>query len=412
MINDLKYYGGSKTVHEGDYTTWPNPCEEDLTALKRVVNGEKYHRVNNPIVAEFEKKLKKWSGFAGCRAINSGTSAIHIGMGYFSNKHKNVIVSALNWPGAVAPVYMAGMNPVYVDVDIKNACLDETSVLQKLNDGSANLVLATHLFGNVSYLDNVRKLMADNDYMDIFDDCSQGMDISRMFATDKKSCYTSGIAFSGNGAKHLASGELGVLLTMDKELIAYVDYISLSSSSRNGDRFFSPFTKGYNFRPNVFSCAVAISRLSSLKEQLNVRKKNVLYLNDQIKDLTGLKPLFNKDDENSNYYGAHFRICLEELGLPTKAAYRDFIVKLLYEEGVPISVWLKRPAWEYIDYKRTNCDIMDFPCTKLLLDTMFYITEVAGPNTEYTMNLFAQAIKKVWNFIENNTDFIISDIKK
>lgn len=412
MIDNLAYYGGKRVIKEGEYAVWPSPCEEDLLALKRVVAGEKYHRVNNPIVIELEEKLKKWSGFTEGRAVNTGTSAIHIGMEYFSQKHNTVIISALNWPSAVAPIYMAGMKPIYVDVNLEDACLKEDEVLNALEENSSALVFATHLFGNVSYLKKVRSYIADKESLEIFDDCSQGVGISRMFSHSEKTTYTNAIAFSGNGAKHLASGELGILLANNKELIEFVDYISLSSSSRNGERVFSPFTKGFNYRPNVFSCAIAISRLSSLDLQLYIRRKNMLYLYKNIKELKGIRQLFFPYDDFKNCYGVPYLIELNHLGLPEKSVYRDYIVDLLYAEGVPVSVWLKKPVWEYLDYEKTNCNIENFPNTKKILNTMFYITEIASPNTEDTMRKYTNAIRKVWNFVMENTNFIISEVEK
>ncbi|OWK24527.1 hypothetical protein AJ87_21605 [Rhizobium yanglingense] len=82
------------------------------------------------------------------------------------------------------------------------------------------------------------------------------------------------LALSGNGAKHLGAGELGFVITEDSNLIAHVDRLSLTSSSRNGERIFSPYSQGYNYRPNVFSSSIANLRVEKLDAQLQIRRKN------------------------------------------------------------------------------------------------------------------------------------------
>lgn len=399
-------------MKKGHYHIWPSPCEEDLSALKRVVSGEKYHRVNHPLVMELEQRLADWSGLSVCRVMNTGTSAIHTGAAYLSQRHgiRKAVVSALNWPSAVAPVYMAGMEPVYVDVELNSGCMAEKNVLEEFQ--SSSMVLVTHLFGNVAYLPDVRKQAAESEQMVILDDCSQGMGISRLLSSERAEVHTDCVAFSGNGAKHLAAGELGIIMGNEEELLKYVDYISLSSSSRNGERVFSPFTKGYNYRPNVFSCAIAIYRLETMTEQLAGRWKNSVFLWEQLNGLKGLHPIFSTDDKNANFYGAPFRVDPGELDLPDNSGCRDYIVDLLSAEGLPVSVWLKKPVWEYLDYNRTNCDLTAFPNTKRLLDTMFTVTEIAEPNNRDIMLTYASAFHKVWSFLEERREFALTEIEQ
>lgn len=411
-MNELAYFGGEKVLNEGDYSIWPSPCQEDLCALKKVVDGVKYHRVNNPIVVEFEEEIKRWTGFSGGRAVGTGTAAIHIGMEYYAQMHQKVLTSPINWPGAVAPIYLAGMKPVYVDVNLEDACMKDSAALDELGKGNASMCLATHLFGNVAYLPKTRSYVACRDNLCMFDDCSQGLGISRILSEGSESLYTNAVAFSGNGAKHLASGELGVLLSDDGDLITYVDYVSLSSSSRNGERVFSPFTRGFNYRPNVFSCSIATSRLATMTQQLRRRRENARTLYEKIRDLEGLKPLFGIMDDNACMYSAPFYIEMKSLGLPEQGVYRDFIVELLHAEGLPVSVWLSRPVWEYLDYEKPDCSIEDFTNAKRLLESMFCITEIAPPNSLETMQKYALAFRKVWSFVKANTDFVIAQVTR
>ncbi|TIU29177.1 MAG: DegT/DnrJ/EryC1/StrS aminotransferase family protein, partial [Mesorhizobium sp.] len=84
-------------------------------------------------------------------------------------------------------------------------------------------------------------------------------------------------------------------------------------------------------------------------------------------------------------------------GFPQGPAGRDFIIKLLQAEGVPVWVWLTRPVFEYLPAMRGRWNAADFPNTMRLLDTMFYVSEIAPPNDAEIMKLYADAFHKIWS---------------
>lgn len=90
------------------------------------------------------------------------------------------------------------------------------------------------------------------------------------------------------------------------------------------------------------------------------------------------------------------RIEPEALGFGPGPAARDFVVKSLQAEGVPIWVWLTKPVFEYLPGIRDDWRAADFPNTAKLLDTMFYVSEIAPPNNIEVMKLYAEAFHKVW----------------
>ncbi|WEJ08709.1 hypothetical protein N0Q90_01030 (plasmid) [Sinorhizobium sp. M103] len=71
-------------------------------------------------------------------------------------------------------------------------------------------------------------------------------------------------------------------------------------------------------------------------------------------------------------------------------------MKLLKAEGVPVWVWLRKPVFEYLPNVQDSWRAADFPNTMKLLDTMFYISEIAPPNDADVMELYAAAFHKVW----------------
>ncbi len=393
-VDELAAFGGTPAVRKDSVTAWPAASDLHLEALETVIKSGRFHRVNHPIVAELEERLAKWTNYWQFRAVATGTSAIHIALDCYKSGGRSVVTSALNWPGALGPIHFAGLQPIFVDVTLEDATLDPVMAGQYLSQDCAS-VLITHVFGNAAKLPAFRREVRRFGSVALVDDCAQaiGAVVSQRSGEPLDS---DAIAISANGAKHLGAGELGLVCSRHADLIDHVDRVSLTSSSRNGERVFSPMTQGYNYRPNVFSSAVALSRMNTLDFQLAERRRNAAYVWSVLSSLPGLHPLFDAANPDNSFLSLPLRIDCEVLDMPASPATRDFILDLLKAEGVPVCVWLTKPAFEYLPYWRNKWSIEDFPNTKLILDTMFYISEIAPPNDISVMRHYVDAFHKVW----------------
>ncbi|MEZ2127907.1 MULTISPECIES: DegT/DnrJ/EryC1/StrS family aminotransferase [unclassified Sinorhizobium] len=392
----LALFGGDPVVSPGRVTPWPAAKKKHLKALGTVVESGKYHRVNHPIVSDLERRLSDWAGNWSVRSVGSGTAAIHVELDYFKDRGTRVVTAALNWPGAVGPISISGLEPVFVDVDLHLGGIDQGAATSRFEPDVA-VVLITHLFGNNILTPKLRAAARTRGVV-IIDDVCQSIGAIKKIVNGVY-IDSDALALSGNGAKHLGAGELGFVVTNDPNLIQHVDHVSLTSSSRNGARIFSPNSQGYNYRPNVFSAAIARSRMKSLDQQLQKRRSNATLLWHMIKHLPGVMPLFDPNDHHQSMLNFPLRIELERLGFPPGPAARDFVVKLLQAEGVPVWVWLTKPVFEYLPGIREKWRAADFPNTMKLLDTMFYVSEIAPPNDAEVMKLYADAFHKVWDVL-------------
>lgn len=399
-VASLALFGGTPAVPPGRVTPWPAATKKHLTALAAVVESGRYHRVNHYIVANLEERLARWAGNWAVRAVGSGTAAVHIALDYYKHRGSRVLTSALNWPGAVGPISISGLEPTFVDVELNLAGIEPYTASEMLESGVA-AVLTTHLFGNNILAPNLRVAARAKD-VPLIDDVCQSIAATTPIV-DGAYIDSDVLALSGNGAKHLGAGELGFVLTKDMSLIEHVDQVSLASSSREGARIFSPNSQGYNYRPNVFSSAVADYRVEHLDRQLQGRRTNAATLWQGIRHLPGLLPLFDPSDKHNSVLSFPLRIVPEELGFPPGPAARDLILKLLQAEGVPVWLWLTKPVFEYLPSTRGKWSKGDFPNTMMLLDTMFYVSEIAPPNDVNVMKLYVNAFHKIWEALPNLT---------
>ena len=389
----LALFGGEPTIPVGIVRPWPAAEQAHEEPLKVVIESGRYHRVNHPVVSNLEQNLSVFAGGRRARAVGSGTAAIHIAVDHFKQKGLEIVTAALNWPGAVGPIAVTGAEPVFVDVNLVDAALDEPSALAALGERTGS-VLITHLFGGNIRCPRLRDAARAADVA-LIDDVCQSIGALQNIQ-DGHLLDSDALALSGNGAKHLGAGELGLLITDNDDLIDHVDRVSLTSSSRNGERVFSPDTLGLNYRPNVFSASLANARLLAIEEQLSARRQNSHRLWREVSACAGLLPLFDTGDLHHSFLNFPLRIDLEMLELPAGPVARDVIVEALRAEGVPVWVWLTKPVFEYLPAYRGQWTIDAFPNTKTLLDTMFYVSEIAPPNGTELMKSYGDAFRKVW----------------
>jgi dTDP-4-amino-4,6-dideoxygalactose transaminase len=391
--SELAIKGGQAVIKEGAVTNWPAATPRHVAPLRVVVESGRYHRVNHPIVTALEQSVSTFACGREARAVGSGTAAIHITLDYFRSRGNQVVTAALNWPGAVGPIAIAGLEPVFADVELGTASLDPDLAIEAVNPATG-AVLITHLFGGNSRCPRLRQKARANGTALLDDVCQsigalQRIDDGRLLDSDA-------LMLSGNGAKHLGAGELGFLVTDHSSLIDHVDRVSLTSSSRNGERVFSPDTLGFNYRPNVFSASLARSRLARMDEQLSARRRNATFLWPKLRECSGLVPLFDVTDGSHSFLNFPLRLDLDVLDMPHGPAARDVIVEALRAEGVPVWVWLTKPVFDYLPAFRGKWSAAEFPNTVTLLDTMFYVSEIAPPNGLGLMHAYADAFRKVW----------------
>ncbi|WP_225769604.1 DegT/DnrJ/EryC1/StrS family aminotransferase [Inquilinus sp. Marseille-Q2685] len=401
----LAAYGGRPVLSPERIARWPAPSLDHVSALIEAARSGRYHRVNHPIVSQLEDALGQWSGGLKVRAVGSGTAAIHIALDYLREHGPKILTPALNWPGALGPIHFAGLEPVFADVSLEDGCIDENEALAKLSP-EIGVLLLSHLFGNVSEVPRLRQTARTLDIA-IVDDCAQAIGAVRP-QPDAGRIDSDAFTLSGNGAKHLGAGELGFLCGTNGGLIEHVDRVSLSSSARDGGRVFAPMSYGLNYRPNVLSAAVALSRLPGLDEQLAARAENAAILRIGLSGLPGLRILHRFTEARNSYL--NFALLLEagELGLPAVPATRDFIVDLLLQEGVPVWIWLRRPAWAYLPFWPEEAERPPLPNTEKLLAGLFDIVEIAPPNGSDVMRAYIAAFEKVWTALPE----LAPDIRK
>ena len=126
-----------------------NIDDGDIEALQNFIKKNKYKIfTQSKMVKDFEKKWSKWLGVKYSVFVNSGSSANLLSMNLiriFYGKGE-VIVPSLSWVSDIASVIQNGLEPKFVDINLKNLAMNSKKILKLINK-KTKAVFLTHAQG-------------------------------------------------------------------------------------------------------------------------------------------------------------------------------------------------------------------------------------------------------------------------
>ena len=111
-----------------------------------------------PEVAAFEEEFSKFVGGRHCVAMNSGTSALHLGFIAGGIKPGDeVIVPSFSFAATANSVVLAGGVPVFADIDPKTFNIDPNHV-EKLITKKTKAIMPVHLYGHIAPMNEINAI--------------------------------------------------------------------------------------------------------------------------------------------------------------------------------------------------------------------------------------------------------------
>ena len=196
---------------------WPlmedNITKEDIDTL--IAFLEKMpHLTQSSNVLAFEKEWSDWLGVRYSVFVNSGASANLITMAALKHLYGRgeIIVPPLTWVSDIASVIQNGFEPVFVDINPKNLCMDDTQVISKLNDRT-RAVFLTHVQGFNGLTERLLRSLKERNIPLIEDVCESH---GATFMGRKLGSFGLVSNFSFYFAHHMSTIEGGIVCTSDE----------------------------------------------------------------------------------------------------------------------------------------------------------------------------------------------------
>ena len=210
-----------------------------------------------------------------CVAVNSGTSALHIGLlASGIGEGDEVIVPSFTFAATGNSVALSGAKPVFADVDPVTFTLDPASIEASITDKTA-AIMPVHLYGLPANMAEIVAI-ATKHGLKIFEDCAQ----AHAASIDGKHVGTFGIfgAFSFYPTKNMTSGEGGMITTSDPEIARKAAMLRNQGMEK---RYANEYV-GLNNRMTDIHASIGRVQLTKLAGWTKTRQENAAFLSSNI----------------------------------------------------------------------------------------------------------------------------------
>jgi perosamine synthetase len=282
-------------------------------------------RDGGPNVQEFERLVCSFVKSKYAIAVNSGTAALQAALYALDVKSGDeVVLPSFTFVATANSVVSVGAKPVFVDIRRDNYTMDPEDLRKKITK-KTKAIIPVHLYGNVSYIDEISEI-ARKSHIPIIEDAAQSM--GSTYRGKQTGTFSELGCFSLYAAKVMTSGEGGVITTSSEKLRDKLLMI------RNHGMVHGYDTRilGLNLRLPEINAAIAKVQMRKLAGFLKKRSQNAKILTELLSGADVTLPIPRKH-EKVNWY------------LYTiSSKNRDKISKTLNENGIGATVYYGTPV--------------------------------------------------------------------
>lgn len=374
----LKESSVQKTVFTKEFTRQESIPEEGIKRAVELLRSGRLHRYNTgpderSDVALLEKEFADYVGTKYCAALSSCGSAIYVALRCAGVKPGDRVLSnaftLAPVPGAIAN---AGAEPVFVEC-AGDYTIDLRDLDEKAGSSGARYLLLSHMRGHIVDMDQISGI-ADKYGLCLIEDCAHTM--GAQWGDRNTGTFGKIGCFSTQTYKHMNSGEGGLLVTDDQDIIAQAILYSGSYMLYHTHISRPPLEVFERYKKIIPNFSLRMSNLQAalLRPQLKALDKQVARWNERYHTLENeLNTIHHivvpKRHPKEHFVGSSLQFTLKDLT-------RDQMERFLEEcasRGVEIK-WFgwKEPkgytssfeSWRYISY------IPALSKTKQVLDCM------------------------------------------
>ena len=337
--NKLAILGGEPAVPKGMMKPWPPIDDTDREMVMASLNGGCH--TYGPNCQAFQKEFAEWNGNERAIFTNSGTAALHMAVaacGVGAGDH--VIVPAYSWSSSATCIIHHNGIPVFVDNDFETINLD-LDKLEAAITPRTKAIMVVHLHGLMADMDKVLAIARKHN-LKVIEDCCQAH--GAQFKGRKAGTFGDCAAFSFNENKTLCSGEGGMFVTDDEEIMGKATQVWSFGETREpaplnqGDHH--AYALGWMYRCTDLTAAFGRAQLTKLDYYFAVQRENGAVLNERLKNVKGLIPPVEPEGFTHNWYNYTSRIDMDAIGWTgPPQRMRDAVMRALNAEGVPAAVW-------------------------------------------------------------------------
>jgi len=304
-------------------TTWPHWPAYSRAELDVAHAVLKSGRVNYWTGSEGENFEREFAAYVGVRhaiAVANGSVALGAALrGLNLPPGAEVIVTPRTFVATVSEIVLAGLRPVFADVDADSQNLTVNTITEALSERTA-AIMAVHVAGWPCDMPAICELAQARGLV-VIEDCAQAHGAS--VAGRKVGAWGDIAAFSFCQDKIMTTGgEGGMIVTNRKDLAqrcwSFKDHgknrASMSAPANGSSYRWIHDSVGTNLRLTEIQAAIGRIQLTGLDEALAIRRKNAFELFVRLSGTRGLRLPVPSEEISHAYYKFYIFVEPAELG--------------------------------------------------------------------------------------------------
>lgn len=306
--------------------------EDDVRAVDEVIRGGMYW-TTGPKTKEFERNIAEYLGRKYAVVFNSGTSALHAALLAHRIKVGEVVVPSFTFIATSNALLMAGLKPVFADIEEKTFGLDPESVEAAITN-KTKAIIPVHYGGSPCMIRELRDLAEDHEVL-LIEDAAESF--GAKIGTDKVGDFGDSAMISFCQNKVMTTGEGGAVVTDSQDVFERLKLVRSHGRLDNMD-YFSTWKEmdyvvlGYNYRMSDVTAALGISQLKKIDRLIQMRRRKASRLTRGLEKLKSVIPPRPFKDYHPIYQMYTVRM---EKG----RGARDKLASYLGEKGISAKVY-------------------------------------------------------------------------
>lgn len=277
-------------------TAGPTISEKEVQYVTdAVIHGWNHH--HSDYIKRFEETFARYIGVKYAMATSSCTGALHLAllaMGVGAGDE--VIVPETTWIATVSAVEYVGAKPVFADIDPDTWVMDPNSVARLITE-KTKVIIPVHLYGNPVEMEPLWDL-AEKHGIDILEDAAPS--IGAEYKGRKTGSLGRAAAFSFQGAKALVTGEGGMLVSNDKDLMDRARLIG--DHGRDPNRAFWNFRIGHKYKMSNVQAALGLAQIERVEEIVAKKRQIFQWYQERLQDVPDFRLNVEKPWARSLYW--------------------------------------------------------------------------------------------------------------
>jgi dTDP-4-amino-4,6-dideoxygalactose transaminase len=244
----------------------------DGLSVQELVN--KHGNLLGDYIAEFESLISDFVKSTFVVALNSGTSAIHLGLIALNIKPGDeVLVSNFTYVASINPIFYLGANPILIDSEEKtwNMCPDllERAIKDRLSKGKKpKAIVVVHSFGMPAEISMILNI-ANKYEIPVLEDAAESF--GSLVGSKHTGTWGKVGVLSFNNNKVLTTYGGGALLTEDERIASRVRY--LSQQARADFPYYFHEHIGYNYKMSPLNALYGVAQWPTIQTKVNRRRE-------------------------------------------------------------------------------------------------------------------------------------------